>query len=83
MSCGKNKVNQPSDAPLTEAEFNAWWPFSDDDLDDYEKEIEASLSDYEPVLPLHLEAERQESRAKVRRLLSEKYPNDIPGQQNP
>ena len=39
MSAGKNKIDQTSDAPLTDEEFDAWWPFNDDDLDEDEREI--------------------------------------------
>ena len=76
---GKNKIDPTSDTPLADAEFDAWWPFSDDDLADYEREIVESLRDYEWVPPPHLEEERRQSRMRVRRILAEKYPNGIPG----
>ncbi len=70
--------DRPADAPLTDEEFDAWWPFSDDDLDDYEREIVESLRDYTWDPPPHLEEERRQARAKVRRILAAKYPNGIP-----
>ncbi len=78
MSGSKNKNDRPSDAPLTDEEFNAWWPFSDDDLDEYEREIEESLRVDDWVPPPHLEEERRQARMRVRRFLAEKYPDGIP-----
>ena len=78
MSGSENKIDPTSDAPLTDEEFDAWWPFSDDDLDDYEREIEESLRDYEWIPPPHLEEERRQARMRVRRSLAEKYPDGIP-----
>ena len=79
MNGSKNKDDQFSDAPLTDEEFDAWWPFSDDDLDEYEREIEESLRDYEWVPPPHLDEERRQARMRVRRALAEKYPDGLPG----
>ena len=79
MSGSENKFDPASDAPLTDEEFNAWWPFSDDDLDEYEREIEESLRVDDWVPPPHLEEERRQARMKVRRFLAEKYPDGIPG----
>ena len=78
MSGSKNERDQPSDAPLTDEEFDAWWPFSDDDLDEYERELEESLRDYEWVPPPHLDEERRLARMRIRRILAEKYPDGIP-----
>ena len=61
MSGNENKIDPTSDAPLTDEEFDAWWPFSDDDLDEYEREIEEAFRDYELVFPPHLDEERQTS----------------------
>ena len=79
MSGSKNEKDQPSDAPLTDEEFDAWWPFSDDDLDEHERELEESLRDYEWVPPPHLDEERRLARMRIRRILAEKYPDGIPG----
>ncbi len=79
MSGSQEKNDQISDAPLTDEEFDAWWPFSDDDLDEYEREIEESLRDHEWVPPPHLDEERRQARMRVRRELAEKYPDGIPG----
>ena len=79
MSGSENKIDPASDAPLTDAEFDAWWPFSDDDLDEYEREIEESLRVDDWVPPPHLEEERRQARMKVRRFLADKYPDGIPG----
>lgn len=78
MSGSENNNDQFSDAPLTDEEFDAWWPFNDDDLDEYEREIEESLHDYELVFQPHLEEERRQARMRVRRILAEKYPDGIP-----
>ena len=74
----ENTKDRPADVPLTDKEFDAWWPFSDDDLDEYERDIVESFGDYEWDPPPHLEEERRQARAKVRRILAAKYPNDIP-----
>ena len=60
MSGSENKIDPTSDAPLTDEEFDAWWPFSDDDLDDYEREIEESLrvDDWVPHLIWKRNADR-------------------------
>ena len=79
MSGNENKIDPTSDAPLTDEEFDAWWPFNDDDLDEYEREIEESLRDYEWVPPPHLDEERRQARMRVRRVLAEKYPDGLPG----
>ena len=83
MSGSKNEKDRPADAPLTDEEFDAWWPFSDDDLDEDEREIVESLRDYEWVPPPHLEEERQKARARVRSILASKYPNGIPNNKVP
>ena len=79
MSGSENKIDPTSDAPLTDEEFDAWWPFSDDDLDDYEREIEEALRVDDWVPPPHMEEERRQARMRVRRFLAEKYPDGIPG----
>ena len=79
MSGNENKIDPTSDAPLTDEEFDAWWPFNDDDLDEYEREIEESFRDHGLVFPPHLDEERRQARMRVRRALAEKYPDGIPG----
>lgn len=79
MSGSENKIDPTSDAPLTDAEFDAWWPFGDDNLDEYEREIVESLSDYQWTPPPHLAEGRRQARIKVRRFLADKYPDGIPG----
>ena len=83
MSGSENKIDPTSDAPLTDEEFDAWWPFSGDDLDDYEREIEESLRVDDWVLPPHLEEERRQARMRVRRILAERYPDGIPAGKAP
>ena len=76
MNDDKREIRKPP--PLTDAEFDAWWPFSDDDLDDDERELAESLRDYEWVPPPHLDEERRQARVRVRRALAEEYPDGIP-----
>ena len=83
MMSSENKTAPTSDTPLTDEEFDAWWPFSDDDLDDYEREIEESLRVDDWVLPPHLEEERRQARMRVRRILAERYPDGIPAGKAP
>ena len=79
MSGNENKIDPTSDAPLTDEEFDAWWPFSDDDLDEYERGIVEAFRDHELVFPPHLDEERRQARMRVRRELAEKYPDGLPG----
>ncbi|MYC32160.1 MAG: hypothetical protein F4X64_03165 [Chloroflexi bacterium] len=78
MSGSEKKNDRPADSPLTDEEFDAWWPFSDDDLDEYEREIVKSLRNYEWVPPSHLDEERRKARARVRSILAMKQPNGLP-----
>ncbi len=75
----RNQKDQPSDAPLTDEEFDAWWPFSDDDLDEYERELEESLRHYEWVPPPHLDQERRLARMRIRHILAEQYTDGLLG----
>jgi hypothetical protein len=77
MGGGENQNDRPSDAPLTDEEFDAWWPLNYDDLDEYEREIEESLRDYEWVPPPHLEEERRRARVRVRRILADQRPKPV------
>ena len=79
MTGAQNERTPRSAAPLTDEEFDAWWPFSDDDLDEYERELEESLRDYVWVPPPHLHDERRLARMRIRNILAEKYPDGIPG----
>ena len=79
MSGNENKIDPTSDAPLTDEEFDAWWPFNDDDLDEYERGIVEAYRDHEWVPPPHLDEERRQARMRVRRVLAEKYPDGLPG----
>ena len=74
--CG-NKADGQAVPPLSDEEFDAWWPFRDDDLDDFEREIEESLRDYEWVPPPHLEDERRRARMRVRRVLADQHAKPI------
>lgn len=44
-----DKYEPKTPPPMDDKEFDAWWPFNDDDLDEFEREIEESLKDYEIV----------------------------------
>lgn len=48
MNDDKHEPQTPP--PMDDKEFDAWWPFNDDDLDAFEREIEESLEGYE-ILP--------------------------------
>ena len=60
--------------PMSDEELDAWWPFDDDDLDEFEREIEESLQDYEPVPDPHLEVKKIRAQEMARRTLRQKAP---------
>ena len=80
--CG-NKIDGLTEAPLSDEEFDAWWPFSDDDLDESEREIEADLGDLQWTPAPHLENERKRARDRVRRALSNRHEDPIGSPESP
>ena len=77
----QNQKHQPSDAPLTDEEFDAWWPFSDDDLDEYEREIEKSLEGYEILPDPNWQENKRRIEEMARRALSQKHPGRMTDEQ--
>lgn len=57
-----------------------YWPFPDD-LDEFEREIEESLPDCEPVPDPHFEAKRKHAHEMARRTLSSKNPGRMTEEQ--
>lgn len=67
--CGKKNDGQ-RETPLSDEEFDAWWPFRDDALDDVEREIEEDLGNLDWCPEPHLDDKRSRARDRIRRALS-------------
>ena len=76
MSAEKNDKRSPSS--MTDEEFDAWWPFNDDDLDEFEREIEESLKDYEILPAPDFEEKKKRAEETARRTLASERPGHIP-----
>lgn len=59
---------------MTDDEFAAWWPFDDDDLDEYEREIEESLKDYKILPDPGFEEKKKRAEETAHRTLDKKHP---------
>ena len=60
MNDDKREIRKPP--PMNDAEFDAWWrSFDDTDLDEFEREIEESIKDYE-IPP---DADREEKKRRI------------------
>ena len=69
-----------SGSPMSDEEFDARWPF-DDDLDEFEREIEESLRDYVPVPDPHLEVKKIRAQEIARRTLAKEHPGRMTEEQ--
>ena len=81
MSCDKYQNERQAQPPMTDEEFDAWWPFSDDDLDEYEREIEESLPEYKALPDSDFEETRQRAEETARRTLAKKRPGRMTEEQ--
>lgn len=59
--------------PMSDEEFDAWWPF-DDDLDEFEREIEESIQGCEILPDPNWEENKQRIAEMARRARGSAYP---------
>ena len=79
MNDDKYKPQTPP--PMDDEEFDAWWPFSDDDLDEFEREIEESLKGYDILPDPNWEEKKRRIQETARRARVKKYPGDMTEEQ--
>ena len=79
MNYDKHEPQTPP--PMDDKEFDAWWPFNDDDLDEFEREIEESLKDYEIVPDPNWEERKRHIEETARRARSRAYPAGLTEEQ--
>ena len=73
MNGDRNERQTPP--PLNDAEFDAWWrSFGDNHLDEFEREIEESLKDYEILPDPNWEEKKRRIEEMARRARSSPYP---------
>ncbi|CAI8042307.1 hypothetical protein GBAR_LOCUS23511 [Geodia barretti] len=75
MSDEKMESRPPSS--MTDEEFDAWWPFDDDDLDEFERDIEESLQGYDVLPDPNWEENRRRVQEMARRTRVNKHPGRI------
>ena len=79
MNGDKHEPQTPP--PMDDKEFDAWWPFNDDDLDEFEREIEESLEGYEIIPDPNWEEKKRRIEETVRRSRSSAYPAGLTEEQ--
>ena len=79
MNDDKHEPRTPP--PMDDEEFDAWWPFSDDDLDEFEREIEESIRDYDILPDPNWEEKKRHIQEMARRARVKKYPEDMTEEQ--
>ena len=73
MNGDRNERQTPP--PLNDEEFDAWWrSFGDNHLDEFEREIEESLKDYEILPDPNWEEKKRRIEEMARRARSSAYP---------
>ncbi len=75
MNGDKHEPQTPP--PMSDEEFDAWWPFDDSDLDEFEREIEESLKDYEILPDPNWEEKKRRIEEMARRTLTSEHPGRI------
>lgn len=71
----KDNQHEPqTPPPMDDKEFDAWWPFNDDNLDEFEREIEESLKDYEILPDPNWEEKKRRIQEMARRARGSAYP---------
>ena len=80
MNGDRNERQTPP--PLNDAEFDAWWrSFDDNDLDEFEREIEESLQDYEILPDPNWEDNKRRAEEMARRTLAKEHPGRMSEEQ--
>ena len=79
MNDDKHEPQTPP--PMDDEEFDAWWPFNDDDLDEFEREIEESLKDYKLLPDPNFEEKKKRAEETARRTLAKEHPGRMTEEQ--
>ena len=79
MNDDKHEPQTPP--PMDDKEFDAWWPFNDDDLDEFEREIEESISVDEILSDPNWEEKKRRIQEAVRHSRSSQYPAGLTEEQ--
>ena len=80
MNDDKPEIRKPP--PLNDAEFDAWWrSFGDIHLDEFEREIEESLQDYEILPDPNWEDNKRRAEEMARRTLAKEHPGRMSEEQ--
>ena len=79
MNGDKHKPQTPP--PMSDEEFDAWWPFDDSDLDEFEREIEESLKDYKILPDPNWEGKKRRIQEMARRAQGRAYPAGLTEEQ--
>ena len=77
-----NKDENQTPPPMDDEEFDAWWSsFNDGDLDEFEREIEESLGDYEILPDPNWEEKKRGIQEIARRARSSAFPAGVTEEQ--
>ena len=76
-----DKHEKQTPPPMSDEEFDAWWPFDENDLDEFEREIEESLKGYEILPDPNWEENKQRIEEMARRTLASKHPGRMTEEQ--
>ena len=80
MSDDKREIRKPP--PMDDAKFDDWWrSFGNNDLDEFEQEIEASLKDYEILPDPNWEEKKRRIQEMARRARGSAYPAGLTEEQ--
>lgn len=80
MNGDRNERQTPP--PLTDEEFDAWWlSFDDNHLDEFERDIEESLKDYEVLSDPNWEEKKRRIQEMARRARGSAYPAEMTEEQ--
>ena len=80
MNDDKREIRKPP--PLNDEEFDAWWlSFDENHLDEFEREIEESLKDYEVLPDPNWEEKKRRIQEMARRARGSAYPAEMTEEQ--
>lgn len=80
MSDDKREIRKPP--PMDDEKFDDWWrSFADHDLDEFEREIEESLKDYEILPDTNREEQKRRIQEMARRARGSSYPAGLTEEQ--
>ena len=79
MNGDKHEMQTPP--PMSDEEFDAWWPFDNNDLDEFERDIEDSLKGYEILPDPNWEENKRRIQEMARRTLASDHPGRMTEEQ--